>query len=157
MESLMISLEMCLRLLLASFAGMLLGWEREATDKPAGLRTHMMVSLGSALFVVSGILMAESIPDPQQQVRYDVLRVLAGIVGGVGFLGAGAIIQSQGSVKGLTTAASIWLTAALGAACGMGYYLIAFAATGLGLLILIIFRSLERNLRPFESRQTDSR
>jgi putative Mg2+ transporter-C (MgtC) family protein len=134
--------DLAARLLLAAAAGAVLGWEREAHDKPAGLRTHMMVALGAAVFMLISLeFMAATAagsaapPDP--------LRVLQGIVGGVGFLCGGAIIQSGGAVRGLTTATSIWLSAAVGIASAMGFYGIAIGSAVLGLAILLLLGYLE--------------
>lgn len=138
--------EIVLRLSLATFVGTILGWEREAQNKPAGLRTHMMVSLGSAVFVIIGLQIMQTPLEADAYVQFDFLRVVEGIIGGVGFLGAGAIIHSRGSVHGVTTAASIWLTAAIGIACGMGYYQIASTVAVLGLVVLLLFGFLERGL-----------
>ncbi|SEL66371.1 putative Mg2+ transporter-C (MgtC) family protein [Roseateles sp. YR242] len=103
------------RLLLAAILGGVLGYERETQGKAAGLRTHMLVSLGAALFVL--------VPQQAGMVTADMSRVLQGVIAGIGFLGAGAIIKHKeepGRVQGLTTAAGIWMTAAIGMACGLG-------------------------------------
>jgi len=128
------------RLGMAALLAGLIGYERERRGKPAGLRTHMLVSLGAALFVLASLQAGMRIGD--------LSRVLQGVVAGIGFLGAGAIIKSSSRylVKGLTTAATIWLAAALGAACGMGSETTALAATVFGLLILAALRVLERRL-----------
>lgn len=119
-----------LRLLIAATLGGLLGFEREQKGKAAGLRTHMLVALGAALFVLT----------PQQAgvSEADLTRVLQGLVAGVGFLGAGAIVKGSddAETKGLTTAAGIWLTAAIGVAAGMGREATAVLSTLLALLIL---------------------
>ena len=94
--------------------------------KPAGVRTHMLVSLGSALFV---LVAAESIPS-------DVVRIMAGIATGIGFLGAGTIFKAKSDVHGLTTAASIWAVAAVGLAVGLGYYLITLVSVILVIIVL---------------------
>lgn len=103
-----------LRLLVAMLLGGMIGYEREASRASAGLRTHMLVSLGSALFVL--------IPLQAGMRVEDVSRVLQGVTAGIGFLGAGAILKQKESndIRGLTTAASVWLTAAIGVAAGMG-------------------------------------
>lgn len=122
------------RLLVAVLLGGVLGWERESVGAPAGLRTHMLVSLGSALFVLIPL---------QAGMRLDDLsRVLQGITAGIGFLGAGAILKqtARNDVRGLTTAASIWLTAALGVAAGMGREATALLSTVFALVILAILR-----------------
>ncbi len=119
-----------LRLGMAALLGGLLGLERERSGKSAGIRTHMLVSMGAALFVLvtqqAGVL------------ETDVSRVVQGIVAGVGFLGAGAILKSRGGdqVKGLTTAAGIWLTAAIGMAAGLGQEVTALLSTVLAILVL---------------------
>lgn len=120
------------RLLTAVLLGAVLGYEREIRGTAAGLRTHMLVALGAALFVAVPI---------QAGMEFDeVSRVLQGLISGIGFLGAGAIIKlSEGKeVKGLTTAASVWLTASIGVAAGMGHHLIAIFATVLGFFILTL-------------------
>ncbi|OGO05251.1 MAG: hypothetical protein A2Y73_08940 [Chloroflexi bacterium RBG_13_56_8] len=109
--------EMILRMLLAALLGGLIGWEREARRKPAGLRTFMLVSLAAAIYVIAAQEMAA-----RQGEVIDAVRAMAGIAGGVGFLGAGIILQSRGEVFWLTTAASLWAVAALGMGAGMGMY-----------------------------------
>jgi putative Mg2+ transporter-C (MgtC) family protein len=124
--------EMILRLLLALALGAIVGFQRERAKKPAGLRTHVLICVGAALFTVVSIhgFSAE-----------DTARVAAGVVAGIGFLGAGAIIRGgEGIVAGLTTAATIWAVAGIGLAAGAGMYLIAPVATALVLIILIIPR-----------------
>ncbi|MBI3027091.1 MgtC/SapB family protein [Candidatus Woesearchaeota archaeon] len=118
--------EIFLRLVLAVVAGGLIGLEREVLHKPAGVRTHMLVCLGSALFVLVTI---EALPN-------EAARIIAGIATGVGFLGAGTIFKSKDEVHGLTTAASIWAVAAVGLTIGMGYYIIMLIAVMLILVIL---------------------
>jgi len=129
-----------LRLLIAAILGGLLGYERELKGKPAGLRTHMLVAVGAALFVL--------IPQQAGASVADLTRVLQGLIAGVGFLGAGAIIMGNQRVetKGLTTAASIWLTAAIGVAAGMGRESTAVLSTLLALLILSVIPMVERLL-----------
>lgn len=128
--------EMLFRMCLAMFTGALIGVDRELAGKPAGLRTHMMVALGSAAFALAGIYVMEQSRTPQSS-EIDPTRVLQGIVGGIGFLGAGTIIQSRGSVEGITTASSIWVIGAVGAAWGMGYYPLA-SATTLGAMFILV-------------------
>ena len=120
------------RLLLAAILGGALGFEREQKGKAAGIRTHMLVALGSALFVL--------IPEQVGVKVADMSRVLQGVIAGVGFLGAGTIIKGkeEESVKGLTTAAGIWLTAAIGIAAGMGRESSAVLSTILALIILAL-------------------
>jgi putative Mg2+ transporter-C (MgtC) family protein len=128
------------RLMVAVVLGGLIGYERERSGKAAGLRTHMLVALGAALFVLA--------PLQGDMEVSDLSRVLQGVIAGIGFLGAGAIIKlsAEGEVKGLTTAASIWLTAALGVAAGMGKELVAIFSALIALVILGLLRSLEQRL-----------
>jgi putative Mg2+ transporter-C (MgtC) family protein len=121
-----------LRLSIAACLGGVLGYERERMGKSAGLRTHMLVALGAALFVL--------VPQQAGVSETDLTRVLQGLVAGVGFLGAGTIIKGNGEdqVKGLTTAAGIWLTAAIGVAAGLGREATAILSTLLALGILTI-------------------
>lgn len=129
-----IEIEMMLRLLLAAALGALIGYQRERAQKPAGLRTHTLICTGAALFTVASIY-AFGGANPAQ--------VAAGIVAGIGFLGAGAIFHRQGGiVEGLTTAATIWAVAAIGLAAGAGLYLIATLATAIVLVILLLPRSI---------------
>ena len=118
------------RLLLAAALGAVLGYERERRGKAAGLRTHMLVAIGAALFVL--------VPQQAGMAVADMSRVIQGIVTGVGFLGAGAIIKHapEHSVQGLTTAAGVWMTAAIGIACGLGREATAVLSTVLALAVL---------------------
>lgn len=124
----------CVRLLVAVTLGGLLGYEREKRGTSAGLRTHMLVALGSAIFVL--------VPLEAGITPADLSRVLQGVITGVGFLGAGAIIKlsQEQEIKGLTTAASIWLTAAIGVAAGMGRESTAILSTLFALFILAVLR-----------------
>jgi len=124
--------EVALRFLLATLVGGVIGWPRETESKPAGLRTHMLVSLGAASFSLLGEELMLRMGH-----TFDPLRVLTGVVTGVGFLGAGAIIQSRGSVHGMTTAAGIWLVAGLGSMCGAGAYGMAIICTIFGYIIIV--------------------
>ncbi len=128
-----VEVEMVLRILLAAALGAAIGSQRERAHKAAGLRTHILICLGSALFTVVSIhgFGLQSV---------DTSRVAAGIVTGIGFLGAGAIIHPRGEsiVAGLTTAASIWTAAAIGMTAGTGLYLIAIAATVIVLIVLLL-------------------
>lgn len=114
------------RLTLAAVFGGLLGWERGRADKPADIRTMILIATGAAAFTLIGQQLILLNAYNTDIVRVDPTRVLSYIISGVGFLGAGAILHSKRSVKGLTTAASIWVVAAIGAACGVGEFLIAF-------------------------------
>ena len=122
--------EIILRLLLATGLGAIIGYERELAKKPAGFRTHLLVCLGATIFTLTSIYGFGDGVDPS--------RVAAGVVAGVGFLGAGTIIRNrEGLVVGLTTAASIWAVAAIGLASGAGMYILAPVAA---LIILIALR-----------------
>jgi putative Mg2+ transporter-C (MgtC) family protein len=128
-------LELIGRLLLSALMGGAVGLEREISDQPAGFRTHILVALGACLFALvsaysfGAFLGAEESP----QLRFDPTRVAAQIVTGIGFLGAGAIIRYGMSVRGLTTAASLWVVAAIGTAVGLGGYLIGGVTTAITL------------------------
>ena len=113
------------RLTLAAVLGGLLGWERGRSEKPADIRTMILIGTGAAAFTLIGQQLI-TLSDNDAIIRADPTRVLSYIISGVGFLGAGAILHSKRAVKGLTTAASIWVVAAIGAACGVGEFMIAF-------------------------------
>ena len=118
--------EIFLRLVLSVVFGGLIGLEREIVHRPAGVRTHMLVCLGSALFILVTI---QTLPE-------EAAKIVAGIATGVGFLGAGTIFKAKTEVHGLTTAASIWAVAAVGLAVGLGYYLMTIIAVVLVLIVL---------------------
>jgi putative Mg2+ transporter-C (MgtC) family protein len=139
-----------IRLTLAALLGALFGWEREASDKPAGLRTHMLVSIGSATFTLLGFETGAELAERFGEAGLDPTRIVQGIVGGLGFLGAGSIIKSRNAddVTGLTTAASVWFTGALGVACGMGAFLLAGISALLGFLVLTLLRHVPKGKGP---------
>jgi putative Mg2+ transporter-C (MgtC) family protein len=143
------------RLTLAAVLGGAIGFERELRDREAGLRTHLLVCLGSALFtIVSAYGFREFLTSGDQVIRADPTRIAAQIVTGIGFLGAGAIIRQGLSVRGLTTAATLWVSAAIGIAAGAGYYSGAVLGTVVTLIALwplriAAYRVFER-LRPEE-------
>jgi putative Mg2+ transporter-C (MgtC) family protein len=139
--------DLILRLLVAAALGAAVGLEREFHDHPAGTRTHLLVAMGSALFT---ILSVHGFADPGTNV--DPTRIAAQIVTGIGFLGAGAIIHYGTSVKGLTTAASLWATAAVGLACGAGMYILAAATTVIVLVSLGPLNRLVAAMRPHSAR-----
>ena len=113
----------CLRLLCAMVVGLIIGTEREYTHRPAGMRTHILVALGSCVVMLTGqMIFAQYLP---YGATPDPARLAAQVIAGVGFLGAGTILRDGASVKGLTTAASVWAVACLGIACGYGYYALA--------------------------------
>lgn len=130
-----------IRLSMAIILGAAIGYEREIRGKAAGLRTHMLVSLGAAIFIL--------VPLQSGMEVADASRVLQGIIAGVGFLGAGAIIKfnTDGEIKGLTTAASVWVAAAIGIAAGMGLEATAVVSTLAALFILAVVRRVENSIR----------
>jgi putative Mg2+ transporter-C (MgtC) family protein len=134
--------QMAVRLLVAALVGAILGYEREASGASAGLRTHMLVAMGSALFVL--------IPLQAGMPLADVSRVLQGVTAGVGFLGAGAILklESENQITGLTTAAGVWLTAAIGVAAGMGREGTAIVSALFALVVLGVIKSKVKPAKP---------
>lgn len=131
-----------LRLIMALVLGAAVGINRERIGKPAGIRTHMLVSLGAAMFVL--------VPSELGLHLEDLSRVVQGVATGIGFLGAGAIlkISSQGEIKGLTTAAGIWVTSAVGVACGLGLLGVAFISIFLAWMTLAVLESFSRRVAP---------
>ncbi len=130
-----LSWELSARLLVAALLGALVGWERERAQRPAGLRTYMLVAFGSSLFTVLSLEAFGPQADPA--------RLAANIVVGIGFLGAGTIFREGEVVRGLTTAAGLWAVAAIGMAAGVGQYLLAAISTVIVLVILAGVRFLE--------------
>ena len=141
--------DIVVRLLAAAAAGMILGINRELKDKPAGLRTHSIVALGAAM-----ITLVATLPPTDGT---SASRALQGVITGIGFLGAGVILRDMTgrTIHGLTTAATIWLAACLGAACGLGYWSVAAVAAAIALLILVLGIPFERHLRRYEQRDAD--
>ncbi|MCX8103457.1 MAG: MgtC/SapB family protein [Candidatus Bipolaricaulota bacterium] len=127
--------ELSVRLLVAASLGALVGWEREIAQRPAGLRTYMLVAFGSALFTVLSLTAFGANADPG--------RLAANIVVGIGFLGAGTIFREGEIIRGLTTAAGLWTVAAIGMAAGVGHYLLATISTVIVLVILVGVRLFE--------------
>ena len=149
--------EVLLRVVLAGVLGGAIGAEREIREREAGLRTHMLVAVGAALFtIVSAYAWVDFEFSTREGITFDPTRIAAQIVTGIGFLGAGAIIRQGLSVRGLTTAASLWVVAAIGMASGAGYYTAAFITTivvlvSLWPLRIVAHRAFER-IRPGELR-----
>lgn len=135
--------EIVVRLAAASICGMLIGLEREAKNRPAGLRTFMMVSLGACGFTLIVLHIVDLYGATDNALQIDPVRIVEGVVGGIGFLGAGAIIQSQGQIKGVTTGAGIWVAGAIGVACGFGMYILSLLLTLAALFILLVVGALE--------------
>lgn len=136
--------ESAIRLVLALAFSAAIGWERERKGRPAGLRTHILVAIGATGFTLVALQLSGAAATAGISPPYDPGRILSTIIGGIGFLGAGAILHSRHRVHGLTTAASIWAVAAIGMACGCGLYSLAVLMTGLGLVTLIVIKRLER-------------
>ncbi len=130
-------LEILIKLIVSAVLGGLVGFEREVHRKPAGMRTHSLVCIGSALFTIISVSIIGAEPS----------RIAAGIVTGIGFLGAGMIFKSEDKVRGLTTAAELWVLAGIGLAVGIGYYFAAMAATLIVIFILIPLKYVEREAR----------
>jgi len=136
MSDLNLQLDLASRLIIAAILGAIVGIERERHEHPAGIRTHMLVSIGSAAFTVLSIYSFGEGSDPG--------RVAAQIVTGIGFLGAGSILKGGGTIHGLTTAASLWVVAAVGMAAGAGAWGVAVATTIIVLISLWPLQAIER-------------
>jgi putative Mg2+ transporter-C (MgtC) family protein len=135
-----------LKLLLATVLGGAIGFEREIAGKPAGLRTNILICIGAALFTHLSIHIAQIGFTPDGRPYGDTTRIAAQIVSGIGFLGAGAILHAHGAVVGLTTAATIWVVAAVGSAIGAGAYVEGVGTTVVIILVLVGLRPVERGL-----------
>lgn len=133
------------RLVIAAALGALVGYERERVGKPAGVRTHGMVALGAALFTVVSLYGFGGVGDPG--------RVAAQVVTGVGFLGAGAILHESGGIQGLTTAATVWATAAIGLAVGVGMFVMSLETT----VLMVVFLRFGPRLRAGQGTLQDDR
>ena len=139
--------EFILRIFVAALLGGAIGLEREYRAKEAGLRTHFLVALGSAVFMIVSAYGFDGVMNTPEH-RWDVSRVAAQVVSGIGFIGAGTIIfhKSENVVRGLTTAAGLWVTAAIGLACGCGMYVLSIASTVLVLVGLEAFNFVLRKI-----------
>ena len=144
-------IEISIRLLAAVMIGGCIGLDREIRRKPAGMRTHALVSLGAALVMLIVVRTGPGIIEHVDAVS----RAIQGIIAGVGFLGGGAILKSEHDIiHGLTTAASIWLVASLGIACGVGQWVAALIALALALLVLIVGEPVERLVHRIANRES---
>ncbi|MCM8795577.1 MAG: MgtC/SapB family protein [Candidatus Omnitrophica bacterium] len=132
--------EMLIRLVLSLFLGGLIGLERQLHRREAGLRTHILVTLGSCLIMLTSMYIFDIY---SAKVSLDPARIAAGVITGIGFLGAGTIIRDREGVRGLTTAASLWVVAGIGLAVGCGYYSAAIITSILTLIVLFLLRYLE--------------
>lgn len=135
--------EIVIRIALSAFLGMIIGYERERQNQPAGLRTHTILAIGSCLAMTISINLAMQF---QPTVSGDPGRLAAQVISGIGFLGAGAILRYGTSVKGLTTATSLWTIAIVGLAIGAGHYFAAIAATAAALIVLTLLNLLEKKV-----------
>ena len=140
----MSNFETVLRLLLAVLFSGLIGMEREMSGRAAGFRTHILVCVGSALIMLTGLHLQAAAGE--HAVSVDPTRIAAQVVSGIGFLGAGTIIQFRDSVRGLTTAASLWAVAGIGLAIGSGFYTGAAASTLIVLSTLLLLSRIERQI-----------
>ena len=134
------------RLVMAVVLGGIVGFERQYRGRPAGLRTHILVCLGATLITLAGVCLVAGKQQPGEAFRTDPARVAAGVITGIGFLGAGTIIRDPEGVKGLTTAASLWVVAAIGLAVGCGFIKVATYTTVLVLIVLHLLRYIENRI-----------
>ena len=136
-------LELFLRLGIAGVFGAVVGFDRELKNKPAGLRTHTLVSLAAALFTLITFELYAELDNQDEGTSADPIRIIEAVTSGVAFLAAGAIIRSGGNVQGLTTGANMWLAGAIGVACGAGFYLLATLGAVFSIIIITLLRHLE--------------
>ncbi|MFC3641124.1 MgtC/SapB family protein [Aquibium oceanicum] len=134
------------RLALAAVLGGMVGFEREWRERPAGLRTHILVCLAAAIVAILSIEITHSSYFDGENVRIDPIRLIEAVTAGVAFLAAGLIVFAKGEIHGLTTGAGMWLAGAIGLACGLGYWSIAVYATVLALIVLVLLRLVEKKL-----------
>jgi len=132
-----------LRLAVAMGLGAVIGFERERRERPAGLRTHVLVAMASAMFALVALEILAAPALGQERLRIDPLRLVEAVTGGVAFLAAGSIIVARGHVRGLTTGAGMWFAGAVGLACGLGYFQIAGLGTGFAIVVLVLLRWIE--------------
>ncbi len=138
-----------LSLILSVVFGAVVGLERELNGKAAGLRTNILICLGAAVFTILSRYMAAD--------QDSLTRIAAGIVTGIGFLGAGAIIQDRGGVHGLTSAATIWVVASIGMACGAHYYALAILTTLVTIIVLLVLKAAEKPLEHYHKKSDQQR
>lgn len=135
--------EIVFRFFLAIVLGAVIGLERELRDHPAGLRTHILVSLAASLFTIITFELFHDLRSGSGDSQADPIRVIEAVTAGVSFLAAGTIIQARGKVSGLTTGAAMWLAGAVGVACGLGYYFLAIVTTLMSVVIVVAIRKIE--------------
>ncbi len=145
------------RLGTALILGGALGLERERKNRPAGFRTMILISLGTAGFMIAGseVIKAAAVENGTSLAGADISRVLQGLIGGVGFLGAGAVLQNKKAVRGLTTAAAVWVTACVGAAAGFGLYSLAVILSVMALFTLVVLEWVEDKYFPDPNEQVN--
>jgi putative Mg2+ transporter-C (MgtC) family protein len=131
----------------AVVVGAAVGFDRELLNKPAGLRTHILISLAAALFTLITFELHHTVVSGNSRTTADPIRIIEAVTAGVAFLAAGAIIQSRGNVHGLTTGANMWLAGALGVACGAGDYTLAAFGTVFAVIVLVVLGRLEGKVR----------
>jgi putative Mg2+ transporter-C (MgtC) family protein len=139
------------RLCLSVILGGIVGLEREMSGRAAGLRTHIMVSLGSCLIMLTSLYVFDIY---RSMTQVDPSRIAAGVITGIGFLGAGTILRGDDGVRGLTTAATLWVVAATGLATGIGFYSAAITATLLALIVLFLLGRFEKRVLTSKGRTT---
>ena len=130
------NLDMLIRLAVAAGLGLCVGLERELLGKPAGLRSHTLVALGSASFIIMGMSVLFGVAEATGEVQVDPTRIVQGVITGIGFLGAGSIIRTSGDVTGITTGASIWVAGAIGVAAGLDKFALASIITVMALIVI---------------------
>lgn len=138
--------DLLIRLVAAMVFSAFIGLERQFHGKPAGLRTHALAGLGAAIMTVCGVIVASQ----TEGTAADPTRIASVVIQGIGFIGAGVIIQSKGFVKGLTSATTLWFVAAIGIATGFGLWMVSITATCLALILLVLFRQFEEEAEKSE-------
>lgn len=149
--------DIAVRLGAACLIGLVLGLDRELQGKAAGLRTHMLVCLGAATTTLIAFELFFTLDSLQEGTNADPIRTIEGVAAAIGFLGAGVIIQGGDKVRGLTTAANIWIAGALGIACGAGYYTIAVIGFALTFVILIVLGRIEDRVENWAAKRRRAR
>jgi putative Mg2+ transporter-C (MgtC) family protein len=132
------------RLVIALFLGGVIGFDREVKNRPAGLRTHMLIALAAGIFSITTLEIIANLEKTGHTA--DPIRAIEAVTAGVAFLAAGSIIQSRAQISGLTTGASMWLAGAIGLACGFGFFSIAVLATILALIVLVLLQNLSQKI-----------
>ena len=144
------------RVAAAALLGGTLGFDRELRQAAAGVRTYALVGMGSAAFIAAAILIAEAAEATTSTLNDNQSRMAAGLVAGVGFLGAGAILRTDERVRGLTTAAGIWVTAAIGLLIGSGFWILGIGVTALALIIIVGLRPLHESVTESDAGTDDA-